>query len=81
MQTLTATAALAALLALTPALAQQPPAGAMKLSEIIAKLEAANYVVTEVEFEVDEWEIEAYKGEEEVEFEVDPMTGEWEVDD
>ena len=64
-------------LMLTPALAEKPPAGAQPLSQIIKKLEDQGYTINEVEYEDNEWEVEGYdQQDEEIEIEVNPMTGE-----
>lgn len=62
---------------------ERPPAGAKSLSEIIKKVETEweGYMITEIEFDDDAWEVEAYGPEgEEIELEIDPMTGEIQED-
>ena len=63
------------------ALADQPPADAIPLSQIIQKLEEQGMQVVEVEYDDEQWQIEAYRGDEEVELEIDPVTGETDSED
>ena len=67
-----------AVLALPPALAdEKPPPGAMALSTVLTKLEQLGYTpIIGVTLENGRWEVEAYKGSEKRELEVDPNTAE-----
>jgi hypothetical protein len=52
------------------------PDDAWRLSEIVIMLEGEGYSpIMEIEFEDGLWEVEAYRGEEFVEIQVDPVTG------
>lgn len=64
--------------AVQPALAdEKPPPGAMALSTVLTKLEQQGYTpIIDVSLENGRWEIEAYKGMEKRDLEVDPNTGE-----
>ena len=54
-----------------------PPEGALPLSEILARLEAAGHVpIVEIELEDGMWEVEFVVDGEEQELKVDPLTGE-----
>lgn len=56
---------------------EAPEAGSTPLSEIIASVEDAGYDrISEVSMEDGVWEIDAYKGDDARELEVDPQTGE-----
>ncbi len=53
------------------------PENAKPLSEILAAVSSQGYgPVVEVELDEDAWEIDAFKGQERVELEVDPVSGE-----
>ena len=53
------------------------PENAKPLSEIVAAVQAKGYgPVVEIELDEDRWEIDAFKGEERVELNVDPVSGE-----
>lgn len=55
----------------------RPPADSKPLSEIVKSIEDRGYFpVTEVEMEKGIWEIEAYKGNQERDLRVDPITAE-----
>jgi len=61
-------------------MSQKPPADAQPLSQIVKTLEDQGYIITEIEYEDNKWEVEGFSQEgEEVEFEVDPVTGEIEA--
>ncbi|SHF96541.1 Peptidase propeptide and YPEB domain-containing protein [Microbulbifer donghaiensis] len=64
--------------ALQPALAdEKPPPGAMALSTVLTKLEQLGYTpIIAVTLENGHWEVEAYKGSEKRELEVNPNTAE-----
>lgn len=64
--------------ALQPALAdEKPPPGAMALSTVLTKLEQQGYTpITDVSLDNGRWEVEAYKGDEKRDLEVDPNSGE-----
>lgn len=58
------------------------PENAKPLSEILNAAKAQGYdPVVEVELEEGTWEIDAFKGEERVEFQVDPVSGEIETEE
>ena len=58
------------------------PENAKPLSEILNAVKAQGYdPVVEVELEEGTWEIDAFKGEERVEFQVDPVSGEIETEE
>ncbi|MFC6635065.1 PepSY domain-containing protein [Microbulbifer taiwanensis] len=61
-----------------PALADdRPPPGAMALSTVLTKLEQQGYTpITDVSLDNGRWEVEAYKGDEKRDLEVDPNSGE-----
>ncbi|WP_250464583.1 PepSY domain-containing protein [Microbulbifer litoralis] len=63
--------------AVQPAVAdEKPPAGAMALSTLLTKLEQLGYTpITDVSLDNGRWEIEAYKGAEKRDLEVDPNSG------
>ncbi|WP_323847176.1 PepSY domain-containing protein [Microbulbifer magnicolonia] len=69
--------AAAAAVALQPALAdEKPPPGAMALSAVLIKLEQQGYTpITDVSLEKGRWEVEAYKGGEKRDLQVDPNSG------
>lgn len=53
-----------------------PPADALKLSQIIEKLEQQGFhPIVDVEFDDGVWEIDAYRGKEKRELHLDPKTG------
>jgi uncharacterized membrane protein YkoI len=55
----------------------QPPSGSLALSEVLKKVAAAGYSdIESVSFERRYWEVEAFKGGQEHECQVDPKTGE-----
>jgi hypothetical protein len=68
----------AATTAMQPALAdEKPPAGAMALSVILTQLEQKGYTpITDVSLDNGRWEVEAFKGAEKRDLEVDPNSGE-----
>ena len=58
-------------------MSQKPPADAQPLFQITKTLEDQGYTLTEIEYEDNKWKVEGYsQGVEEVEFAVDPVTGE-----
>ncbi|SEA30618.1 PepSY domain-containing protein [Microbulbifer marinus] len=72
-------AATIAAAALQPAVAEEekPPPGAMALSTVLTKLEQQGFTpIIGVTLENGRWEVEAYKGAEKRELEVDPNTAE-----
>ncbi len=55
----------------------RPPAGTLKLSEVVRIIEKAGYVqIDEISFERRNWEIEAIRDNQKREIHVDPATGE-----
>jgi len=64
--------------ALQPALAdEKPPPGAMALSMVLTQLEQQGYTpIIDVSLDNGRWEVEAYKGSEKRELQVDPNSGE-----
>lgn len=63
---------------LQPALAdEKPPPGAMALSTVLTQLEQQGYTpITDVSLNNGRWEVEAYKGSEKRDLQVDPNSGE-----
>lgn len=54
----------------------RPPADALKLSEVVQKLEQQGFhPVVDIEFDDGVWEIDAYRGNDKRELQVDPLTG------
>lgn len=54
----------------------RPPADALKLSEVVQKLEQQGfYPIVDIEFDDGVWEIDAYRGADKRELQVDPRTG------
>lgn len=53
-----------------------PPADAKPLSEVVKSLEDEGYErISDVSFDDGKWEVDAYKGEQKRDLEVDPHTG------
>ncbi|GAA5445359.1 hypothetical protein Misp06_03561 [Microbulbifer sp. NBRC 101763] len=67
-----------AAVALHPALAdEKPPPGAMALSTVLTKLEQQGFTpIVEVDLDNGRWKIEAYKGDQKHDLEVDPNSAE-----
>lgn len=62
---------------ITSASNEKPPPGAMALSTVLTKLEQQGYTpIVEVTLDNERWEIEAYKGTEKRELQVDPNSAE-----
>ena len=54
----------------------RPPADALKLSEVVQKLEQQGFhPIVDIEFDDGVWEIDAYRGADKRELQVDPRTG------
>lgn len=55
---------------------EAPPADAMPLSEVIKSVEDEGYErISDVSFDDGKWEVDAYKGEQKRDLEVDPHSG------
>ncbi|MFA0811081.1 PepSY domain-containing protein [Microbulbifer epialgicus] len=61
-----------------PAIAdEKPPPGAMALSTVLTKLEQQGFTpIVEVDLDKGRWKVEAYKGDQKHELEVDPNSAE-----
>ncbi|BBM00102.1 PepSY domain-containing protein [Microbulbifer sp. GL-2] len=64
--------------AIHPAIAdEKPPPGAMALSTVLTKLEQQGFTpIVEVDLDKGRWKVEAYKGDQKHELEVDPNSAE-----
>ncbi|GAB2895276.1 PepSY domain-containing protein [Microbulbifer echini] len=70
-------AAIAATTLQTAIASEKPPPGAMALSMVLTKLEQQGFTpIVEVDLERGRWKVEAYKGDQKYDLEVDPNSAE-----